>query len=943
MSGRLDDPAIARAILALGFEPVVLFDDERRIVDANEAASELLGRRRDELLEMQVEELLPPHERARSATGWARFRREGSFSGGVRVARPDRSARNVELTARADIVPGLHVAVLRDVTSRVAAERELRLLNEGLADALDLQRNRADRSEAHLLLALGQIPTVVWVVDRDLRYTYVSQYRHGLTAEALLGRTDEEIWPAPTATEFVRLKREALRTNGRVDAEVAADYPDGRRVMQISAAPLHGADGGPVGVIGATTDVTVFREAEAAALLSRTELEEKVAERTTELAASRRLIDHVLDQLGVGAWVEDVRTGVVTYVSPGLERIVGYPASDFFDPTSWRMRVHPDDRSVASAAFERLESPELEYRVVDGDGGLRWLRERTTLIRAADGTPLLQYGICQDVTAIRAAVAAQEGALRESERRLRELIEGVDAAIALAEGPGDLRISEQVREMLGRQPAEVADFARWEALVHPEDFAACRAVWDGPEPTWTLEYRMRHADGRWIWVRDRGRRTRLPDGQLGRLFSVITDVTATREIEAAREAAVLAREALYRGLIEMQDAFFWEEDLPSHTLRYISPQVERLTGYPPDRFEGDASSWRAVLHPADRDEVIAAYQAFHEGTLEYRIRRRDGRTAWIREHSTLVRDPSGKAVRMIGLGTDITALRAAEEERLAIAARTSELARLEALARMAATTAHDFANILLGIDVFAGVLSADPTLGDRGRADVARIRSAVEHGRSVAAGLISLGRLGEATLVPTDVDTSIAGLRDSLTALLGSDIGLELTLGAGDTVAELDPAGLERALINLAVNARDALPAGGHVRIATREVVEDDSLATAVGIAHAGTYLSIEVADDGMGMDEETLRRAFEPYFTTKPVGRGTGLGLSSVHALVRAADGHAHAASAPGKGATVRICVPVVMATPGVGATIPTSPTSPSGSSPRTGLSESPRVVAPA
>ena len=421
------------------------------------------------------------------------------------------------------------------------------------------------------------------------------------------------------------------------------------------------------------------------------------------------------------------------------------------------------------------------------------------------------------------------------------------------------------------------------------------------EEGFTVEYRIVHASGQVVWVRDQTTIVREPDGSL-RETGLTIDITAEKELERRVSEA----EALYRRLIESQDAVFWEDQIPGHRPVYLSPQMPRLLGYERQPFLEGRREWIDIVHPDDRAWVLRAFDEAHEGELEYRYLRPDGSVAWLREHAVVIRNEEGTPVRRIGLAFDVTTLREADGERRAFRERVSELARLESVARMAATTAHDFANILIGIDVFARSLEHESGLSERGRADIARIREAVRSGREVTDTLVALGqrRAETPTLVP--LGRAIRQLADGAQGLLGASVELELELAEPDVAVELDRGALDRAIVNLVANARDALPEGGRVRIGTGVVEEDETVPTAVGVAAGGRYASILVADDGTGMDEATMARVFEPYFTTKPTGRGTGLGLSSVHALVRASEGHIHLASAPGAGTTFRICLPL-------------------------------------
>lgn len=491
-----------------------------------------------------------------------------------------------------------------------------------------------------------------------------------------------------------------------------------------------------------------------------------------------------------------------------------------------------------------------------------------------------------------------------SDRLLNDLLEHGDDILGVSDPTtGTMTLTDQVRTMLGYAPAELSTFRQWEAIVHPDDLERCLEVWNGDTLRYDLEYRARRADGRWIWVRDRGLRVADRPGYRGEGVFVITEVTARRE--AAERLA--ASEALYRRLLESQQGVtFWEERTNDGDNDYVSPQVEALTGYPVEHFFGrGAESWYALIHPDDRDRIVGRSGTDWEGTYEYRIIRADGATAWVRETSVVVRDSDGTPVRRIGATLDVTLARAAEEERRRRDAEAAELDRLEASARTAAATAHDFRNTLAGIDLVVKALEATPGLTEAMHRDLAAIRAAVTSGRAETEMIVSLGRTGRRSLEVVDLHDEIGRLRPTLATRLGEQLALRLDLRAAPSAAAIERTDFERALLNLAANARDAGARTMTISTErTRKTRPDDQ--PLVGAPIRGERIVITVTDDGAGMDERTRMLAFEPFFTSKPVGAGTGLGLSSVHAFVLGANGHAHLESGAGTGTTVRLCIPV-------------------------------------
>ncbi|MFM2106910.1 MAG: hypothetical protein RL338_1942 [Chloroflexota bacterium] len=884
----LEDGAVARAVLEVGDQAILLADDERRYVDASPAACELLGRTREEILALRVDDLAPEPARPWVADAWARFREEGAQAGTMVIARPDGTVRHAAFTARAGVAPGVHLSVLTDVTELVESRDELLRANERLERSLDIAARASGPVD-------DEIPTVVWTQDESLRYTFVSNFRFGLTAADLIGRTDEEVWPEAAPTLTAR-KREVLATGRRADVELELVYPSGPRRILVSLAPLLDPGGRPVGILGANTNVTAIRAAEEAARRDAAELETLVAARTAALTASEARFRELVSGLDAVVWEQ--RPDGTFYVAPQAERILGWPAATH-GPAWWEAHV-AEEGARRAEVIARLTSPASEivtFRWRRGDGSIIWLREHKSAFLDGSGQ-VLRRGVTLDVTA---EMAGRERFTRAVEalldpfailRPLRDDAGAVaDLAVeylnpaALAALPDLDRVAE--RRHLSIWPDDAIDgtFELFRDACGGQPFAGERRLVRGGATFW-IDMRI----------------APLPDGTVSYTWR---DTTALREAAARRDAAVRASEARFRALIETQDAYFWDEDEATQTPLYLSPQVERLFGYPPSHFVGVSRSWRRIVHPADRRRVARVFDSGREEPTEFRVIRADGSIAWVREQAVSFRDETGAGRRRIGVGMDITASRAAAEERFAAAERLAELVRLESVARISATTAHDFGNTLVGIDVFARALEAEPGLSERAQGDIARIRAAVAAGQVGVQALVALGQRRPGSATPIRIDEAVGALASSARGILGDGIELALDLHAGPAVVELDPGALDRGLVNLLANARDAIPGTGRVLISTRVVTEDPATPTAVGIPAGGRYVRVEVTDDGLGMEPVVASRIFEPYFTTKPTGKGTGLGLSSVHALVRAVEGHIHLATAPGRGSSFGLCLP--------------------------------------
>jgi PAS domain S-box-containing protein len=380
------------------------------------------------------------------------------------------------------------------------------------------------------------------------------------------------------------------------------------------------------------------------------------------------------------------------------------------------------------------------------------------------------------------------------------------------------------------------------------------------------------------------------------VVSVGRDVTA--ELRAERDRA--EAEARYRRLAEQLPIVTYIDDIDVVTpARYISAGIEELVGVTPDALMADVDLWYACVHPDDRDRhrraIEAAYAALEPHLeLEFRVLGPDGGVRWIRDEAVLVRDDAGSPLYYQGFLLDLT-------ERRELEARYLQAQKLEAVGRLAGGIAHDFNNILTAIAGYASFLR-DAVDGDQQlERDAGEIVDACARAGQLTRQLLAFSRRQVLQPRPVPLNTIVTGIERMLARVVGEDVRVTLALSDADPWIHADPGPVEQVVLNLVVNARDAMPHGGPLRLAT-SVVEigrgDRALAP-------GSYALLEVADDGVGMDEATLARAFEPFFTTKAAHQGSGLGLATVFGIVTQSNGHVEIASAPHAGTTVRVYLP--------------------------------------
>ncbi len=373
--------------------------------------------------------------------------------------------------------------------------------------------------------------------------------------------------------------------------------------------------------------------------------------------------------------------------------------------------------------------------------------------------------------------------------------------------------------------------------------------------------------------------------------------------ELARSADALREsERRFREIAEHIDGVFILGDRRTLRVLYASPAYERIIGGSLATLYANPESAFDAIHPDDRAPVLAAHGADLPGPVEreYRVVHPDGSVRWIADRLSPIRDASGASVRVALFAQDVTQRKQLEEQ-----LRQSQ--KMEAVGRLAGGVAHDFNNLLTVIGGAAHLLGEGLPPDAPHRETVTEILAATERAGELTRRLLAFGRRQVLQLVVLDLNRVLTGLEKMLRRLIGEDIELTVELAPHGTCVRADPIQIEQVVMNLVVNARDAMPEGGRLVLRTEEVA-----LAADGVRQdperaLGRYVRLTVSDTGLGMDAETRRRAFEPFFTTKEPGRGTGLGLSTVYGIVRQSGGHVRARSLPGQGTAFEVDLPLV------------------------------------
>lgn len=579
-----------------------------------------------------------------------------------------------------------------------------------------------------------------------------------------------------------------------------------------------------------------------------------------------------------------------SYVSPSVTRLVGYtPEEHYADPTLGERLISEEDQTLLREvlAGQRDPAAPLLLRWRHRDGRMVWTEQRITLVRDDAGALVAIEGTARDVTAREEATAH----LREREEAYRQLFEAHPRPLWVydVETLRFLAVNDAAVRHYGYSRDEFLAMSLTE-LRPPEDGTPHSA--HGVDDAGVERHRTK--EGRLLEVALASHRLTF-EGRRAELV-LAEDVTAER-------VAQLKRERLFTAIEQFPDSVVITDR--AGEIEYVNPAFERSSGYA--RAEVLRQNPR-VLKSGQQDdafyrEMWATLTDGRSWTGRMVNRRKDG-TLYTEDASiSPVRDVRGVIVSFVAVKRDVT-------RQLELEAQYLQAQKMESIGRLAAGVAHDFNNLLTIINSTSELAGLDAPPGSQLGEDLKEIRAAGQRGAALTRQLLSFTRQQVVKPVVLEPDQVVGGFEKLLRRLMTEDVHLEVRTGAPGCRVLADPGQLEQIVLNLAVNARDAIQAGGRVTLETAMVPgPPEEGASLRPSAPRGPCLRLSVQDTGVGMAPDVLDHLFTPFFTTKEVGKGTGLGLSTVLRLVGEARGGIRVRSEPGQGSTFEVYLPVVTA----------------------------------
>lgn len=631
-------------------------------------------------------------------------------------------------------------------------------------------------------------------------------------------------------------------------------------------------------------------------------LRKKVTRRTAALQESQRQMQTLLGNLpGMAYHCRNNPSWTMEFISEGCRDLTGYRGEELTGDKkiAYQQLIHPDDRqrvweTIQDAVAQNVTFT-VEYRLRSKSGALKWVWEKgRSVSESADGKRMLE-GFVTDITERKQAEEAYSRLFRVA----ANLICVADIRTATF-----LQVNPAFEQVLGYTESELLSRSFLD-FIHPEDVEPTQAILaeklQQGENVVSFENRYRCKDGSYRWLEWNSH----PSPEEGLTFAIAQDITERRQMEEALRKS----EARYRLTTRAARIGVWEWNLITGAL-YMDPVLKKILGYADHEIGDHLKDWMDLIHPEDAGKVSAALQAAAQGeapelVVEYRMIQKDGGKRWFLSRGSVLQDEAGNADRMFGTVSDVNDRKQAEKEHQKLQAQLIQAQKMESVGRLAGGIAHDYNNMLSVIIGYAELALERVPPYEPLHDDLEEILKAAHRSIGINRQLLAFAR--RQTIVPKvlDLNATVESMLKMLRRLIGEDIQLSWQPAADLWPVKMDPSQIDQILANLCVNARDAIADVGSITIETATTTLDGEYCEDHAGFVPGNFVTLTVSDDGCGMDKAIQDKVFEPFYTTKAVGVGTGLGLATVYGIVKQNGGFINVYSEPGKGSTFKIYLP--------------------------------------
>lgn len=884
-----------QAIFEEAAEGIFVADRYGRYIAVNPQGSRMLGYTQDELRQLTIQDVITPEDWVRTPLLLSNLQPGNPLLQERRLRCRDGRLlwAEVKLQRLAD---DRLLAFVRDITERKQTAPAPDTTEQKVTD-----KALQERAE-ELRLLTETMPAIVWSTTEPCAIEFFSTRLlelTGMTREQIVNEGWRTFCHPDDWLQMVAASHQSQTTGAPYDVTHRIRTADGQYRWQRSRAlPQRTAAGQIVRWYGITDDIHELHTAEEALRAEKERLNKIAATIPGVIYVFRQQIDQTLTLL---------------YISPGATMFMGFePDATVQKVSALFAAVHPDDRAriyaIMAESAQTLRAQNVEYRKLLPDGEVRWMESIAVPEREPDGS-VLWYGFISDITERKRG----EEALRQSEARFTKAFHASPVALSITRLRDRcfIDVNESFLRLYGYARAEIIGqrLPDLQLFTSPDDQTEITQVLRTQGTIHNYELATRTKAGALLHVLISAEKVEL-DGELHLLVTTFNITDRKRAEERLKLALATAQMGVWDWEPEA-DKLFW------------SPECYTIFGV--ENFDGTRKAFADFV---PREDVAQVMAVFDEAIVnrrvyshEFRIIRPDGEERWVYNHGRASYDKSGNPIRVTGIVQDTTEQKRAEDAQAYLEKQLRQAQKMETVGRLAGGIAHDFNNLLTVIQGYSDLLLTKIALDSPLRHRLEQIQKAGQRAAALTGQLLAFSRQQMLAPVILDLNNLVANLQNMLERLIGEDITLNVVLYPGLWSVTADPNQLEQVIMNLVINARDAMPTGGQLTIETANVqrhklytkqsLPDNRLPPFQSDTLTGPCVLLAVTDTGCGMDAQTQTHMFEPFFTTKEPGKGTGLGLATVYGIVKQSGGDVTVDSEVGYGSTFRIYLPANVTAP--------------------------------